>query len=299
MKMSAVPGPTLFVSFIIGHPEFIWGPPGAAPRALLAMRPMRRRESRLPLRIVHRLPDFVPSAVAESGVAARAFPARSGRASGVPPRLGGSAFNRMGIAPRGAVGGRRGPADPPPWVGRSYPTLAQRGGCGPVASVPEGLTAVDSDEPGGKGRLGGSVSLPVPVRVDAVPSGCGISASGGHARPCTGGGGRYGRGSRGTDCDRDCTVPSPSRNVAGRAGYGSVPRTSLDGPRARGGRDSGSRARSRSGPTGAGPRARTSSAVAGTTGAATAAGTRTRAGGGTRGRGEIDRARGDEERHRG
>src|SRR6266550_5104254 len=165
MKMSAVHRLPFVVPSIIGHPEFIWGPPGAAHRAPVTMRPMRRRESRLPLCILYRLPDRVSSALVESGLVARAFTARPGRASRVPSRLLGSEHDRMGVASRRAVGRRCGPADPPPWTRRSHRTHTQRRGRGPVASVPAGHPPVDSDESGGTRRLGSGLSLPGGVRL--------------------------------------------------------------------------------------------------------------------------------------
>src|SRR5439155_880305 len=92
------------VPSIIGHPVFLWGPPGAAHRAPVTMRPMRRRESRLPLCIVYRLSDRVSSALVESGLVARAFAPRPGRASRVPSRLLGFEHDRMGVASQRAVG---------------------------------------------------------------------------------------------------------------------------------------------------------------------------------------------------
>src|SRR5437016_1149372 len=259
------------------------------------MRPMRRRESRLPLCIVYRLSDRVSSALVESGLVARAFAPRPGRASRVPSRLLGFEHDRMGVASQRAVGRRCGSAYPPPWTRRSHRTHTQRRSRGPLASVPEGHPPVESDASGGTRRFGSGLSLPGGVRLDAVPSRLGVSAAGGHALPWSRGdrrgvGGTCGLGGR---MVASASRINPDRNGGFRAPTG----TSVDGPRTGGGRDSGSGPRSV--PTAAGPGARTTPAVAGTAGAATPAGTRTRAGGSTRGRSEIDGVRGDEERHRG
>src|SRR5437870_5281058 len=164
-------------------------------------------------------------------------------------------------------------------------------------AAPYGDQPVGSDESAGTRRFSSGLSLHGGVRLNAVRSGLGVSAAGGHALPWSCGERRGGRGVGGTCGLGGRMVASSSRINPDRArGSGATNGTSVDGSRT-GGRDSGSWPRSV--PTAAGPGARTTPAVAGTAGATTPAGTRTRAGGGTHGRGEIDRVRGDEERHRG
>src|SRR5207237_1165456 len=99
MNVSAPPRPLIAPS-IIYRPDFICWPSAEAHRGPLAVRSLRRRESRFPVPILHRLPHRVPSALAQPGAPPGALAPRSRGATRDAVRFRRRDRSRMGCAAR-------------------------------------------------------------------------------------------------------------------------------------------------------------------------------------------------------